>query len=269
VTSASGVQYNWPELARAANSEYQGITLAMGGGHALDEKWTIGAALNVNIARLSFSNPGFGEATLPPAFASPAQTIGVGFALSAMFQPNAVSRYGLSYVSKYNLPAATYSAPDGTYKAHFDFPEQFAASAWFAPAEKWELSGEVRVIRYAQTLKSFFITLPGGARVDLAPGWKDQTVFALGAKYHASDKLTLMAGANLCNNPVPAERTSANFLFPGIQKQTFSLGASYRASERIEVGAAWVYSPKAEITDGVMTISNTLNTLAFGLNLRY
>ena len=55
--------------------------------------------------------------------------------------------------------------------------------------------------------------------------WEDQTVLSLGVSFMATPRLTLRAGANRADNPVPDRYLKA--LFPAITEDHISAGLSY------------------------------------------
>ena len=75
--------------------------------------------------------------------------------------------------------------------------------------------------------------------------WDDQDVFQLGVAYKATDALTLRAGVNLANNPIPD--AYVNPLFPATIKDHYTLGAGYAFNKVSEVNASYIYAPKVTV----------------------
>lgn len=78
--------------------------------------------------------------------------------------------------------------------------------------------------------------------------WDDQNVIELGGAYKTTDALTLRAGLNMANNPIPDKYM--NPLFPAIAKNHVTLGAGYAVSKASSVDFSYVYVPKVSLTSG-------------------
>ena len=85
-----------------------------------------------------------------------------------------------------------------------------------------------------------------GVDMVLFQNWEDQNVFQIGGAYKTSDELTLRAGLNLANNPVPDKYM--NPLFPAIATNHVTLGAGYALSEVSNLDFSYVYVP--QVTGG-------------------
>lgn len=269
--SGAGVAYSWPALAAAGNSDYRNVRYSAGAAFEASPGLHLGFALSYYNAQLSFSNPGFGANTLPSAFGSTGQTEGWGYHLGVLYRlPEAGVQFGATYISRNNLRATRYSAPEGRYTAKFDFPEQYALGvAW--EKNGWSAALDYKLIRYSQTLTNFIIAGPGlpAGGVDLAPNWSDQNVWALSVAYRHAAGWDVAIGYNEGRSPVPDSTISRSFLFPAIQERSYTLGGSYRVSDRADLGLAWVHSPKKTQSDGVMTISGQTDTLVLGGTYRF
>jgi long-chain fatty acid transport protein len=121
-------------------------------------------------------------------------------------------------------------------------------------------------------------------------GWKNQNVFAVGAKYSANN-YWLGLGYNKGNNPigtfsngVPANTNNGkngignyfnNAFFPAIVTNSYTFGGGYNLTQNTELSGAYVYSPKVTTTVNVSDVgAATTNTTthsqqAFSVSLRY
>ena len=101
-------------------------------------------------------------------------------------------------------------------------------------------------------------------------GWKDQTVYGLGAKY-STDSFWLGAGFNYGKNPIPnnTDATSVaggantngdtlnafNYvMFPATTESTYTLGAGYNISDGMAVDCALTYAPEVSDTVSAATV---------------
>ncbi|MBM3582096.1 MAG: hypothetical protein FJX37_09045, partial [Alphaproteobacteria bacterium] len=84
-----------------------------------------------------------------------------------------------------------------------------------------DLAGDVKHIAW-QSVKS----IGGKEPADGGFGWHNQFVFAVGAAYEVTDKLTGRIGYNYGKSPIDEEHLFANFLFPAISEHHLTAGAS-------------------------------------------
>jgi long-chain fatty acid transport protein len=85
--------------------------------------------------------------------------------------------------------------------------------------------------------------------------WKDQTVVNLGAAWKASDVLTLRAGLNLADNPIPD--STVNFLFPATVKSHATLGLGYKVSEAGDFNMSLTIAPSVSVTNSQTGIATS------------
>lgn len=71
-------------------------------------------------------------------------------------------------------------------------------------------------------------------------GWRDMTVFKLGASYAYSQDLTLRGGLSTTRQPIPTNETFFNVMAPGVVENHLTLGAT------------WTLGNKGELTVGYM-----------------
>ncbi len=78
--------------------------------------------------------------------------------------------------------------------------------------------------------------------------WKDQTVLNLGLAWKANDALTLRAGLNLADNPVPDQ--FVNPLFPAIVRDHVTLGLGYQVSKAGDFNMSVTMAPSVNVNSG-------------------
>ena len=119
--------------------------------------------------------------------------------------------------------------------------------------------------------------------------WKDQTVVAIGAKY-AGNGFWVGAGYNQADDPIAEHATGAsvyrdaavnffnNMMFPGIVKNSMTLGGGYDISKAMTIEASAVVTPEVKKTVNVDAldgaggiVSNTTkhSQAAYSVSLRY
>lgn len=156
---------------------------------------------------------------------------------------------------------ATYTLTGKIKVVDFQFPETFGLGLAYQANDKLMIAADYKRIGWEKVMKNMHMTFTssdmGGLSMDmkLPQEWKDQDVFQLGVAYKATDELTLRAGVNISDNPIPEAYN--NPLFPATIKEHYTLGAGYAFSKVSEVNASYVYAPKVTVaTPAVAGVSN-------------
>jgi long-chain fatty acid transport protein len=147
---------------------------------------------------------------------------------------------------------ATYTLTGDINLVDFQFPETYGTGIAYQATDDLMLVADYKRIGWARAMKNFHMTFAsanmGGISMDLRmpQNWKDQDVFNLGLAYRTTAALTLRAGVNLANNPIPDNTVSP--LFPAIVKCHYTFGAGYAFFKVSELNASFVYVPKVTST---------------------
>lgn len=115
----------------------------------------------------------------------------------------------------------------------FTWPDQFGFGVQVRPADRWTLAADARRYLWSGSVEVIEVT---GASPDRATPvstvrmpfvfeWRDEWVLSLGGEYRATDALTLRAGWNFGENPVPA--ATLNPLFPATVQQHATVGLGW------------------------------------------
>ncbi|OYU46164.1 MAG: hypothetical protein CFE44_03605 [Burkholderiales bacterium PBB4] len=135
----------------------------------------------------------------------------------------------------------------------FQMPSVLSVGASWQMDAATLLVADVKTIGWSDSMKSFRMRydsagMGGTVSFELPQNWKDQTVVNLGIAWKANDALTLRAGVNLADNPVPD--TTVNPLFPAIVKNHLTMGLGYRVSARSEANLALTMAPNTTVNSG-------------------
>jgi long-chain fatty acid transport protein len=148
----------------------------------------------------------------------------------------------------------TVKIPGSISVKNFQWPETYAVGVAYQVNDQTSLMADYKHIGWAGVMKDFHMVfnpdgIPGGyIDATLYQKWEDQNVFEFGGAYKMNDALTLRAGLNLANNPVPDKYM--NPLFPAIAKNHVTLGVGYVVSKASSVDFSYVYVPKVTATSG-------------------
>ncbi len=180
-------------------------------------------------------------------------SFGAGFRVGYYGELSETVSVGAFYQSK--VWAGAFDDYSGLFadQGGFDVPASYGAGIAVRPSNRLTLAADVKRIEYSDVnsvgnpLAPLFTGVPFGADNGPGFGWDDITVFKLGADYAVSDQLTLRAGYGRSENPVPASETFLNILAPGVVQDHFTVGATWRASERVEVSAYAMRAPRNDV----------------------
>ncbi len=115
---------------------------------------------------------------------------------------------------------------------------------------------------------------PGGIvnRVVQPFGWDNVWAFKLGVQHKATNKLTLLAGYNYGERPLPPENTLTATGAPAYFKHHFSAGLSYKITPTLSANMSGYYVPRSGATGPYENLDNnplgtirTTNSLMGGL----
>lgn len=201
-------------------------------------------------------------------FTGAAKSTGFGAALGMTYKVNQDVTMGASYQFKSALDdmktASTAASmnvqgmltPDVGQITVIDFqmPSVFALGASWQASPSLLLAADVKYIGWADAMKSFKMrydsATPGMGSVNFAmqQDWKDQAVLNLGMAWKANEALTLRAGLNLADNPIPDQ--FVNPLFPATVRDHVTLGLGYQVSKAGDFNMSVTMAPSVNVNSG-------------------
>jgi long-chain fatty acid transport protein len=200
-------------------------------------------------------------------FTGAAKSTGFGASLGATYKVNKDVMMGASYQFKsaLNDMETASSATTMTFDMggpapmvdngkmtviDFQMPSVLAVGASWQASPSLLLAADVKYIGWADAMKSFkmrYESAMGVANFAMPQEWKDQTVLNLGMAWKANDALTLRAGVNLADNPIPD--TYVHPLFPATVKSHVTLGLGYQVSKAGDFNMSVTMAPKVTVTN--------------------
>lgn len=199
-------------------------------------------------------------------FTGSAKSTGFGASLGATYKVNKDVTMGASYQFKSALDDMKTATSDASMTAFggfvdhgqitvvdFQMPSVFGIGASWQASPALLLAADLKYIGWADAMKSFQMRydsaqMGGSVSFVMPQEWEDQTVLNLGMAWKANDKLTLRAGLNLADNPIPD--TYVNPLFPATVKNHVTLGLGYKVSEAGDFNMSVTMAPKVTVTSG-------------------
>ncbi len=232
------------------------------GGLVTGASGNLGAALpslgGAPWARIDFSNSS--------DFTGAAKSTGWAAKLGAVYVVSPALTIGASYQSQSSLgdmktgaTGASLSAAGGFADAgritveDFQWPSMMSIGAAWRATPALLLAADVKQIDWSGVMKDFRLRydsagMGGSVSFALPQNWEDQTVFNLGAAYAVSPALTLRAGFNMADNPIPS--AYVNPLFPATVEKHYTLGLGWKFSPASEFNGSLTIAPTSTVTNG-------------------
>ena len=264
LTIGGSIDFVWAMLdLKMAASPAQLGAMVTGGSGALGGALAGGALGTADWARVDFSdNSKYTGQARATGYAgkigftykiSPMVTMGGVYQSKTSLSDMETSGGGASMSANPGHAAtATFSDPGKITVHNFQWPETYGLGVSVQANPKLMIAADYKHISWSNVMKSLNMTFTSagmGGSVDfsLPQNWKDQNVFELGGSYKVTDVLTLRAGANIANDPIPA--TYMNALFPAIEKNHYTAGVGYAVSKASDVNFSLEMAPKVSETN--------------------
>ncbi len=271
VTLGATLDYMWSGLDMLmAASPMQLGSMVTGGSGALGSALGSGALNTATWARINFTDS--------DKYTGAAKATGFGAKIGATVKLNRDVTLGASYRFKSMLDdmksgATTASmtanaggAPSATFIDNgritiidFQMPSVLAVGGSWQVSPTLMLAADIKSIGWSSSMKSFKMRydsagMGGSVNFELPQNWKDQTVLNLGLSYTASESLTLRAGLNMADNPIP--NAYVNPLFPATVTNHFTVGLGYKLASSAQINLAVTSAPTTTVNNGGMSIAH-------------
>lgn len=165
---------------------------------------------------------------------------------------------GASYSSKVNMTEFDKYRGLFTPNGDFDIPSNWTIGIAVKPTQKLTLAFDVKWIRYKDvpaisnsinntvgtandpTTKGKLGSNDGGGF-----GWDDMTVYMIGLNYEFNDKLTLRAGFNYGESPIPDDdNLVVNTVAPATVEKHATVGFTYQFNSASEISVSYTHAFK-------------------------
>ena len=158
---------------------------------------------------------------------------------------------GATYQSKTRM--GKFSKYKGLFaeQGDFDIPANYGVGIAVKVNPKTTIAADIERIEYGG-VKS--LSNSGNAMAQLGTeggpgfGWRDMTIFKLGATYEVSNALTLRAGYSKGRQPIPSDQTLFNVLAPAVIEDHFTLGATWILANKSELSLGYMHAFKKTVT---------------------
>jgi long-chain fatty acid transport protein len=214
----------------------------------------------------AFDNPAFSTSPGNVTNNGYADSWGVGVRVGYMGQLTEQFAIGASYGSKISM--GNFDEYKGLFaeEGGFDIPSNFSLGVAFRPTNQWLIALDFQRIYYDDVPSvnnpshSIGYCLPPqmggpglrdyclGGSSGAGFGWQPIDVWKIGVQYQINDRWQVRAGYNHTDNPIGPADVTFNILAPGVVKDQYSLGITYRDSKEHEFTFAAMYAAHNEVT---------------------
>ncbi len=207
----------------------------------------------------AFDNPGLSTSPGNVTNRGYASSTGYGVRLGYHGNFDTVS-VGLAWASKVSMDELDKYKGLFAERGGFDIPSNFTAGIAWRPDAKWLLAIDWERIRYSDAKSvsnpsALLLNCFGGDASSCMGGsngpgfgWKDIDVLKFGAQYAVNANLSLRAGYNRSENPIEAADVTFNILAPGVVKDHYTVGATWRLDSRSEITAYGLYAANNQVS---------------------
>ena len=162
---------------------------------------------------------------------------------------------GATWASKIN--ASKFNQYSGLFVngGSFDIPENYGLGLSFKVAPTWTVAADISRILYsgvsavANPLAN--LTSQGqllGSANGAGFGWRDITVSKIGVSYDYAPDVTLRAGYNHSDQPIPNDQTFFNILAPATVQDHLTLGGTWQATSGNELSVSYSHGFKQTVS---------------------
>jgi long-chain fatty acid transport protein len=244
----------------------------------INPKQAVGIALNLAYQRFeakglqNFANPQFSSSPNNVTNNGHDNSYGAGLNIGWMGELNDKVRLGAHYQSK------TFMSRFNDYKGlfanqgDFDIPENYGIGIAVKATPKLTIAADIQRINYSDvdavgfSVANFF-TAQLGADKGAGFGWQDTTVYKLGLLYDMNANLTLRAGYNHSDQPIPNNETLFNILAPGVVEDHVTLGATWKCDDKHELSVSYMHAFENKV-NGRQSIPNNFGGGDANLKMR-
>lgn len=247
----------WAGSDHGITSKVMTSTFTPMAAYKVTDKLSVGAGLPIQYVKARLTNsayhPGLGDLG---DTSLKGDTIDVGYQLSALYELNEDTRFGINYRSEINHKLKGDISGSGTaagvphlnqdISARLDTPAMLSVGAYHQINEKWAVMAEWQRVFWSSfdsldimgrdTLNS---TTGGYLISSTKENWRDTDFFALGASYQIDHQWKLRMGVAYDQTAVKKEHRTPRI--PDSDRLWYSAGLSYQYSENLSFDMAYTH----------------------------
>lgn len=234
--------------AQAVVTTKQFYKISPGFGYKLNDRLSVGAALNIDYQSLAIHNSSF---TLPQN-----QVYGFGVSAGLIYKFNDRLQMGASWISKQSMDEFKWNTTVGKYAMTMDAPQQFALGVAFKPIPGLLIEADVKYIGFSDVLDRVAFQTPSGPSV-MNFGWDDQIVYAIGIQKEINPKTTVRMGFNYGKSPIGQEDVNNNIGSLAVTEKHVSVGMTRKLSDKVSASLSYMHAFHNDVTSNVAPYNKT------------
>ncbi len=236
----------FPNLAgnQAAVSQREVLQFSPALGYQFTDRLALGASLNIYNQSLTLNSPQF---SLPQN-----RQFGIGVTLGATFRATPDWRLGLAYSSKQDASAHEFNTAEGQVGFDLDGAASLAVGAAYLGVQGLVVEADVKRIYFNSVRDRVSFSRPAGysgaVPAQVAFGWKDQTVYAIGLRKRMGSATTLRLGLNHGASPIGAAVVDTNLGSVAIVETHLGVGVTRKLTENLSGNFAYSHGFENSLT---------------------
>jgi long-chain fatty acid transport protein len=241
----SGMGVDFPDTAPAMAGNQAIVTtkqfykIAPGFGYQVNERLSLGAALNIDYQSLALANPNF---QLPQN-----QVYGYGATFGLTYKPNPRFTIGAAYSTRQEMDEFKWNTTAGSYGLTMDAPPILSLGLAFRSMPGLLIEADIKHIAFSEVLDRVPFKTPVGT-TSMNFGWKDQTVFAIGMQKRINPLTTLRMGFNYGESPIGPEDVDNNIGSLAVTESHLTLGLTRQFGQRLFSSLSYAHAFHNEVT---------------------
>jgi long-chain fatty acid transport protein len=213
----------------------------------------------------AFDNPAFTNSPGNVTNQGHDTSTGTGVRIGYMGQITPQFAVGAVYSSKVSMSEFDKYKGLFTGNGGFDIPSSYTIGLSFKPTPRWLVAVDYERIQYDDIPS---VNNPGmligycappqlggaglrqyclGASEGAGFGWQPVDVWKIGIQYAVNESLTLRAGYNHSDNPIGSSDVTFNMIAPGVVKDQWTLGMTYRLDAASELTGMFMYAERNDV----------------------
>ncbi len=197
----------------------------------------------------NFDNPFFSESPGNVTDNDTEWSYGAGLRIGWMGKVSETVTLGATYQSRTYMSEFDDYAGLFAEQGDFDIPANFGVGIAVQATPELLIAADIVRIQYSDVdsiansaNNLFLLGNPLGSDNGPGFGWEDMTVYKIGFEYKMNPTLTLRAGYNHGEAPIPSSETLFNVLAPATVEDHITLGATWQLNNDMEVTAAYMHA---------------------------
>jgi long-chain fatty acid transport protein len=229
---------------QTAVSQREVLQFSPGMAYRINDRLALGASLNIYNQSLAITTPQF---SLPQN-----RQFGFGMTLGATWRASDAWQLGLAYTSKQNASAHEFNTADGTVRLDLDGPASLALGAAYTGTPGLVVEADVKRIWFSDVRDRVDFGRPAGysgpVPAQIAFGWKDQTVYAIGLRRQMGPATMLRVGLNHGASPIGSAVVDANLGSVAIVETQLGLGMTRKLTANLSGNIAYSHAFENHLT---------------------